>query len=185
MMRKCVLMASLGLLVQAGGVAQVLAQDISLPPRRPGLWDVVTVTQKPDKVPKISARMCIDAATDRELMDFGLKMSKDTCARYDVRGKGTKWSIDAECTFGPLKSATRTQISGDFQTRVIIAIEGSVTGMPGSNGPQATQLTQDARWISADCPGMKAGDLMLEGGTKINVKDMRQLRKLLPNLQIR
>ena len=29
------------------------------------------------------------------------------------------------------------------------------------------------------------GDVMLENGTKINVKDMRQLRKLLPNIQIR
>ena len=57
--------------------------------------------------------------------------------------------------------------------------------MPGSTGPQPTQLTQDSRWVSADCPGMKAGDVMLEGGTKINVKDMRQLRKLLPSLQIR
>lgn len=185
MIRPQVMAAGLCLLFQLGISMPALSQEISLPPRRPGLWDVVTVTRKPDKVPKISARMCIDSATDRELMDFGLKMSKDTCARYDVRGKGTKWSIDADCTIGPLKTVTRTQISGDFQTLVSIAIDGSVTGMPGTTGPQPTQMTQDSRWISADCPGMKAGDIVLEGGTKINVKDMRQLRKLLPNLQIR
>lgn len=169
----------------AWGQASALAQDASLPARKPGLWDVTTVTQKPDKVPKISVRMCVDAATDRELMDFGLKMSKDTCARYDMRGKGGNWTIDAECQVGPVKSATRTRIDGSFQSKVRVSVEGTVTGMPGSNGPQATQISQESRWISADCPGMKPGDVMLEGGTKINVKDMRQLRKLLPNLQIR
>lgn len=167
------------------GTAPGHAQETSLPPRKPGLWDVTTVTQKPDKVPKISVRMCVDAATDRELMDFGLKMSKDTCARYDIRGKGGNWTIDAECKIGPVKSTTRTRIAGSFQSKVTTSIEGTVSGMPGSSDAQPTLITQEARWISADCPGMKAGDVMLEGGTKINVKDMRNLRKLLPNLQIR
>lgn len=161
------------------------AQDANFPPRRPGLWEVVTVTQKPEKVPKINARMCIDAATDREMMDFGLRMSKDTCARYEMRGKGSNWTVEAECTIGPVKTASRTRVSGDFQARVTMQIEGTTTGMPGTSGPQPMQMSQDSRWISADCPGMKVGDIMLDGGTKINVKDMRQLRKLLPNLQIR
>jgi hypothetical protein len=165
--------------------AQAQAQEASFPPRKPGLWDVVTVTQKPDKVPRISARMCIDAATDKELMDFGLRMSKDTCARYDVASKGATWTIDAECTMGPVKTASRTRITGDFKSKVTVQIDGTMTGMPGSKEPQATQLTQESRWLSADCPGMKPGDVMLENGTKINVKDMRQLRKLLPNIQIR
>lgn len=164
---------------------QAIAQDANFPPRRPGLWDVVTTTLKPEKVPKISVKMCIDAATDRELMDFGLKMSKDTCARYQVASKGAAWTIDAECSFGPVKTATRTRITGDFQSRIDMQIEGSSTGLPGSSGPQQTQMSQVSRWVSAECPGMKPGDVMLEGGTKINVKDMRQLRKLLPNIQIR
>lgn len=179
------MLAAMVALLGAAGITPAQAQETSLPSRKPGLWDVLTVTQKPDKVPKISVRMCVDAATDRELMDFGLKMSKDSCARYDVRGKGGHWTIEADCTLGPVKSVTRTRIGGNFQSRVNILIEGTVSGMPGSNAPQPTHITQDSRWISADCPGMKAGDVMLEGGTKFNVKDMRQLRKLLPHIQIR
>lgn len=173
------------LLLHASTAGAAAAQEVSLPSRKPGLWEIVTVTQKPDKVPKVSVRVCIDAATDRELMEFGLKMSKDTCSRYDARGKGANWTIEAECAMGPVKSVTRTRIGGDFQSRVNISIDGTVTGMPGSNGPQPTQMSQEGRWISADCPGLKPGDMLLEGGTKINVKDMRQLRKLLPNIQIR
>jgi len=185
LMYRRIVVAGLAALASGASCTVAWAQDLNLPPRRPGLWDVITTTAKPDKVPKISARMCIDAATDRELLDFGLKMSKDTCARYEARGKGANWTVESECSFGPIKSATRTRISGDFQSRISIQIEGTTTGAPGTSGPQPTQISQESRWLSDDCPGMKPGDVMLEGGTKINVKDMRQLRKLLPNLQIR
>ncbi len=162
------------------------AQDANFPPRRPGLWEVVTVTEKPDKVPKISAKMCIDAATDRELMEFGLRMSKDTCARYEVKGKGQRWTIDAECRFGSVKNVSRTSITGDFQSKVSVRIEGTTEGMPGASGPQPTVMAQETRWISEACgSGMTPGDVMLDGGMKINIKQMQQLKKLIPNLQIR
>ena len=62
--------------------------------------------------------MCIDAATDRELMEFGLKMSKGNCQRFDMKKAGAGWVIDAECAFGPVKNVTKTTISGDFQSTV-------------------------------------------------------------------
>ena len=164
-----------------------VAQETNFPPRRPGLWSVQTVTERPEGGPKINARMCIDAATDRDLMDFGLRMSKDTCKRYDVKRSGKTWTIDAECSFGPVKSVTRTRVSGDFQARVTVRIEGTTEGMPigGARGPQETRMTQEARWVSATCDGLQPGDVAMDGGMKINVKQMKQLQKLLPNLQIR
>ena len=53
------------------------------------------VTEKPAGIPGFSAQMCIDAATDRDLFDFGLKMSKDSCRRYEVKRTGSAWIIDA------------------------------------------------------------------------------------------
>ena len=64
----------------------------------------------------MTTRMCIDAATDREMMEFGLKMSRGSCKRFDTRRAGATWVIDAECAFGPVKSVTKTTISGDFQS---------------------------------------------------------------------
>ena len=32
----------------------------------------------------MTSQMCIDAATDRELIEFGLKMSKGSCQRFDM-----------------------------------------------------------------------------------------------------
>lgn len=162
------------------------AQEAAFPPRRPGLWSVQIVTERPEGGPKTNARMCIDAATDRDLMDFGLRMSKDTCKRYDVKRSGQTWTIDAECSFGPVKSVSRTRVSGDFQARVTVRIEGTTEGMPiGGKGPQEMRMTQEARWVSATCEGLEPGDLAMDGGMKINVKQIKQLQKLLPNLQIR
>lgn len=162
------------------------AQEAAFPPRRPGLWSVQTVTERPEGGPKINARMCIDAATDRDLMDFGLRMSKDTCKRYEMKRSGQTWTIDAECSFGPVKSVTRTRVSGDFQARVTVRIEGTTDGMPiGGKGPQETRMTQEARWVSATCDGLQPGDIAMDGGPKINVNQMKQLQKLLPGLQIK
>ena len=167
--------------------AAASAQEVTFPPRRPGLWSVQTITERPEGGPKINARMCIDAATDRDLMDFGLRMSKDTCKRYDVKQGGKTWTIDAECSFGPVKSVTRTRVSGDFQAGVTVRIEGTTEGMPigGAKGPQETRMTQEARWVSPGCEGLEPGDVAMDGGMKINVKQMKQLKKLLPGLQIR
>jgi hypothetical protein len=163
------------------------AQIPDLPPRKPGLWEMRMVTEKPVGGPTIDAKLCIDAVTDRELMDFGLRMSKDTCKRYDTKRQGKAWVIDAECSFGPISSATKTTITGDFQTTVNVRIEGTTEGIPGvGKGPQQTLMTQTGRWTAAICSGgMMPGDIALASGVKFNVKDLKGLKKLLPKIQIR
>lgn len=163
------------------------AQVPDLPPRKPGLWEMRMVTEKPTGGPTIDAKLCIDAVTDRELMDFGLRMSKDTCKRYDTKRIGKGWVIDAECSFGPISSATKTTITGDFQTTLNVRIEGTTEGIPGiGKGPQQTLMTQTGRWTAASCTGgMVPGDIALASGVKFNVKDLKGLKKLLPNIQIR
>ncbi len=161
------------------------AQAIDLPARKPGLWDMKMVTEKPAGIPGFSAQMCIDAATDRDLFDFGLKMSKESCRRYEVKRTGSAWIIDADCNIGPVKSATKTTISGDFQSNIDVRIEGTSEGLPGTKGPQPTLITQTAKWTSACTNGMRPGDISLGGGIRMNVKQVKELQKMLPNIQIR
>lgn len=162
-------------------------QTLDLPPRKAGQWEMRMVSEKPAGGPAITSQMCIDAATDRELMEFGLKMSKGACQRFDMKKTGAAWVIDAECAFGPVKSVTKTTISGDFQSSMKVRIEGTTEGMPGAGaGPQATLMTQTATWKGATCgDGMKPGDISLGNGIKMNVKQMQQLQKMLPNVQIK
>jgi hypothetical protein len=162
------------------------AQTIDLPPRKPGQWTMKMATEKPANGPGFSAQMCIDAATDRDMMNFGLKMSQDSCKRYEVKRAGKGWVIDAECTFGPVKSATKTTISGDFQSDINVRVEGTTEGMPGAgSGPQPTLITQTAKWMGACSDGMRPGDIVLGGGIKMNIRQVKELQKMLPNLSIR
>jgi hypothetical protein len=39
--------------------------------------------------------------------------------------------------------------------------------------------TQTATWKSADCPGMKPGDISLFGGVKMNINQLKALSGLI------
>ena len=183
-MRRVAILLTVAAAAAAAAVA-ARAQAIDLPARKPGLWDMKMVTEKPAGIPGFNAQMCIDAATDRDLFDFGLKMSKDSCRRYEVKRAGSTWIIDADCNIGPVKSATKTTISGDFQSTIDVRIEGTTEGLPGTKGPQPTLITQTARWTSACVNGLRPGDIVVGGGLKMNVKQVKELQKMLPNIQIR
>ena len=91
------------------GFLPAAAETISdLPKRKPGQWEIRLVTEKPAGTPAVVSHICIDPATDRELLEFGLRMSKKTCSRYDMKRVGKSWVIDAQCSLGPVSSATHT-----------------------------------------------------------------------------
>ncbi len=180
-MHPVALRAALAAAAIAGSAAAV-AQLPDLPPRKPGLWETRMTTEQPAGTPVITSQMCIDAATDRELFEFGLKMSKDTCRKFDSRRAGGAWVIDSECAFGPMKSISRTTITGDFQTSMTVRIEGTVDGM--GSGPQKTVMTQAATWKGA-CGDLKPGDITMGTGIKMNIKQLQKLKEALPNIQIK
>jgi hypothetical protein len=155
-----------------------------LPTRKPGQWEMHMVTDKPAGGPTMNAQMCIDAATDHDLMEFGLRMSRNNCKRYDIKQVGQSWVLDTECALGPIQSIAHTTISGDFQSNITVRIEGTTEGMPGATkGPQQLLMTQTGRWMGATCSGgMVPGDITLAGGVKFNVKQIKGLQKLLPNI---
>jgi hypothetical protein len=185
MPRRALIIAAASVLAVAATLAH--AQGVQLPPRKPGQWEVRLVTEKPAGGPKLDAKMCVDANTDRDLLEFGLKMSKDSCTRYEIKRAGANYVIDAACTFGPVKSVTKTTISGDFQATVTVRSEGTTEGMAGAaGGPQPVLIVQTSKWAAAACEdGMKPGDIALGAGLKFNVKQMRQLGDLLGKIQIK
>jgi hypothetical protein len=151
------------------------AQTLELPSRRPGLWEFSMTMERQPAMAPIVTRMCFDPATERELMDYALKTSRENCSRHDMKRAGKTWVIDSECTFAKTKNVSRITVSGDFQSTVTIRIEGTTEGLPGEQGPHRTLITQAAVWKSADCAGMKPGDIALPGGLKMNVRMLKQL----------
>ena len=154
--------------------------DLSLPARKPGLWEIRMVTERPGGgMPPIVTQVCIDAATDREMMESGLSMSRDMCKRQTVTRQGQSWVVDAECAVGGKKSVSRTTISGDFNSNITIRVEGTAEG----SGPM--QITMAQTWKGASCGGMAPGDVSMPGGLNMNMKQLKDLEKALPKIQIR
>lgn len=174
--------AGLMLALPSAAVGQTMEE---LPPRKPGHWEIRMVTEKPAGAPAVVSHVCIDPSTDREIMEFGLRMSRKSCKRYEMKREGKTLVIDAECKFGPLKSVTHTTMSGDFQSRYTVRIEGTTDGgfLGGGKGLQETLMTQTARWTGAACPaGTVPGDIDMGNGMKFNVKQLKGLQKMLPQI---
>jgi hypothetical protein len=164
------------------------AQSVELPPRKPGYWELHLVTERPSGRPVIESKMCVDAASDRQLMEFGLSLSRDACKRYELKRAAAGWVIDTECALGPIKTVSHTTISGDFQSNLTVRIEGTTQGMPlpGAANPQQTLMVQTSRWVAAACPGgMVPGDVAMGNGVKLNIKQLKLLQKVLPQIQLR
>ncbi|HEX6002251.1 MAG TPA: DUF3617 family protein [Hyphomicrobiaceae bacterium] len=153
------------------------AQPLDLPPRKAGLWEITMAVEKPGNVPAMTTKMCLDPATDRELMEYGLKFTDGKCKSVSRR-EGSALIINADCKIGGKPSKTTVVITGDFRSAYTARIEGTMASADGKK-PQMTQMTQTATWKSADCPGMKPGDITMLGGVKVNIKQLKALSGLL------
>ncbi|MBY0364495.1 MAG: DUF3617 domain-containing protein [Phreatobacter sp.] len=153
------------LFLTASAVAQ--PAGISLPERRPGHWELTMLLEGVAGGPEIKAETCTDAATERQMMQFALGMAGGSCQRYEVRRAGQDYHVEVDCQMGPMRTVSRSVMSGDFQTTYSIRIEGSLT-MPGQP-PQQTLLVQNARWRGATCSGgLVPGDIQT-AGNKVNI----------------
>jgi len=82
---------------------------------------------------------------------------------------------------GPMRTTSRTIISGDFNASYTVRTTGTVEGMSGVQGRQDTAMTHTARWVAAACPaGMSPGDMVMPGGMRMNVRDLERMRPPAP-----
>ena len=146
------------------------------PVRRAGLWEV-TMTQEGQKVPPQVRQQCTDAETDKLMNAFGGDISADLCSKQDVRKVGATLVINATCQIGPMKSTSQSVVSGDFNSnytvKVTSKIEGLPAGIPGGMGGSTTTI--QARWIGACKPDQKPGDIIMAGGQRMNIRELRKM----------
>jgi uncharacterized protein DUF3617 len=163
----------------AAGPLTASAQTLDLPSRKAGLWEIAMTVEKPKAMPAFTSQVCLDPATDRELMDYGLKLT-GKCRSVTGKRQGKSYVIETDCTVAGTASRSRIVMTGDFSAAYTVRVEGAVEGgAAGEKGPHQMLMTQTATWKSADCPGMKPGDMTLLGGVKVNIKQLKALSGLL------
>lgn len=145
-----------------------LAQPAELPQRRAGQWEIrMNMPGRGD----VEVQQCVDADTDRDMMQAGLNASRDMCSRFELRREGQGFVMESVCQFGQVRSSSRAVFSGDFQSTYSMRLTGTSEGGPG--GRTETNVTQNARWVSAECrSGLMPGDMLMPGGMRVNVREM-------------
>jgi len=144
----------------------VLAAGIELPARKPGAWDIRVTPKMPPGLPQMAMHLCLDAATDKAIMERSLAFSED-CTMQQSRD-GESIVIDSVCERNGGKQTAHTVISGDFQSAYTIEIVGD--GTPSTHAqPTHTEITQQAQWLG-ECPAdLKPGEVKLPSGQTINL----------------
>lgn len=158
-------------------IGAVHADD--MPTRKPGLWEMVMQQENAKALPSHTVRQCIDEATDAETRDFGMNAAKGACSEQDLQVSGDVMTINAVCKFGTSTQTTRatTTFSGDtaYHTDIVAQFD------PPMMGKSEMHSTMDAKWVGP-CPSdMRPGDMMLDNGFKMNMKDAMGGKGFMPH----
>jgi len=140
-----------------------------LPKRKPGLWEMSTTSAGNKGAPAMS-KVCIDAATDRELMNFGLGVANQLCSKRDIKVSGSVATLNMVCTIGNSQSTSRSTITYTGSTAYRAEVRAHFE--PPFLGQSDSTTTQQAKWTGACPPDMKPGDLVTGNGVKINLRDL-------------
>ena len=154
------------------------AGAVELPVRKAGLWEM-KVVRSGSPVPDMTMQHCTDETTDKMMSDTVSPMGKEMCSKQDIQKTATGYVSDSVCGVAGMSITSHAEITGDFNSGYTVkSISHSERGPSGV--PRDSTTTIEAKWLGACKPDQKAGDIMMPGGMKMNVKDMDKLKGLLP-----
>jgi hypothetical protein len=166
----------LGACMMVAWGAQAVAVD--LPLRKAGLWEMKLVrTGSP--LPEMTMQHCTDATTDKDMATASSPMSKEVCSKRDIQQSASGYVMDSVCSVAGVSMTTHSEITGDFDSAYTIKTtmhsDRAAAGLP-----KDATTTIEAKWLGACKADQKAGDIVMPGGFKLNVKDAEKLKGLLP-----
>jgi Protein of unknown function (DUF3617) len=164
-------------------LAIVPARALDLPARKVGLWEVKMAFEGRN-LPAQVVQQCIDAATDKMMSAFGSNLSQDMCSKQDVQKVGNTLVIDSVCQIAGMTTTSHGVITGDFNSSYTVKMTSTRTGGPAIPGMPAdgkSNMTIEAKWLSACKPDQKPGDMIMADGRKINIVDMQNM--MPPNMR--
>jgi hypothetical protein len=156
------------------GAAPALAVEI--PTRKAGLWEMKMRTGTP--MPEVTMQHCTDETTEKQMSATFSPMAKENCSKNDIQKTATGYTTDSVCTMNGLPTTIHSETSGDFNSAYTVKVTSHSQGGPGA--ARDTTMTLEAKWLGACKPDQKAGDIVMPGGMKMNVKDMEKLKGQMP-----
>ena len=154
------------------------AAAVELPVRKAGLWEM-KMLQTGAPAPEMTMQHCTDETTDKEMSTSFSPVAKDMCSKQDVQKTATGYVSDSVCGIAGMSITSHAEITGDFNSAYTVKSTSHSEGGP-TGKPRDTTTTIEAKWLGACKPDQKAGDILMPGGMKINIKDMEKLKALIP-----
>jgi hypothetical protein len=162
------------LLICVGGGLLALAPAAGaeeLPIRKAGLWEIKMVrTGSP--LPDMTMQHCTDETTDRQMNGMVGPAAQQACSKQDIRKTATGYASDTVCSIAGRSITSHSDVVGDFNSAYTVTTVSHSDGGPG--GARDTTSKIEAKWIGACKPDQKPGDVVMPGGRKINVMDLRK-----------
>jgi hypothetical protein len=154
------------------------ASAVELPVRKAGLWEM-KVLHTGSAVPDMTMQHCTDETTDKEMSTSFSPMAKEMCSKQDIQKTATGYVSDSVCGIAGMSITSHAEIIGDFNSAYTVkSTSHSERGPTGV--PRDSSTTIEAKWLGACKADQKAGDIMMPGGMKMNIKDMEKLKALIP-----
>ncbi len=166
----CIGACLLALLPAAGAGAD------ELPVRKAGLWEL-KLLRPGTAMPETTMQHCTDESIDR-VMNSPAAV-KQTCSKNDIRKTATGYVTDSVCNFGATTVTTHSETTGDFNSAYTVKVTAHSDGGP-TGATHDTATTVEAKWLGACLPNQRAGDIVMPGGYKMNIKDAEKLRAAMP-----
>src|SRR5207245_4442404 len=154
------------------------AGAVELPVRKAGLWEM-KVQRAGSPAPDMTMQHCTDETTDKEMSTSFSPMAKEMCSKQDIQKTATGYISDSVCGIAGMSITSHAEITGDFNSAYTVkSTSHSERGPTGV--PRDSTTTIEAKWLGACKADQKAGDIMMPGGMKMNIKDMEKLKALMP-----
>jgi len=151
------------------GLAPASAFADDIPVLKSGLWELSRSTSQQPETKRLTT-MCLDESVQAEMREFGLGVAREMCSKSDRRVEGNRLTIDAVCKLGVTTMITHSVMT--FSGNTAYHTEGSATYDPPMMNLSESKSSIDAKWVAECPPGQEPGDITLESGQKINIKNM-------------
>jgi len=133
------------------------------PARKAGLWEITTNTKGS---PATVARLCIDDATEAELLKKAKATLDSICSRRDLHRSGNIVTDDTVCrpVSSEVTARSVTTFTGDAAYTTVITSHYD----PPFMGRTDQNMTQDGKWLGPCGSDMRPGDMITQG-RKLNI----------------
>lgn len=143
-----------------------------MPARKPGLWELKINFAR--VAPPQTMQQCVDAATDKLMHSpSGNSGVPENCSKRDITMNGDQMVIDSVCTGAGKTMITHSVVTGSFNSSYVMNV--TTRSAPPAQGEMAElNMTLQGKWLGPCAADQKPGDMILPGGTKLNVLDLQR-----------